>query len=75
LERSRAVLVITRRKNESIIIGDCIEVKVVDIKSNRVRIGIKAPPNYAIHREEILRLIKYEANKLKEEKAEGNRKK
>jgi len=47
------MLVLTRRKNEAIVIGQGIVVTVVAIKGNRVRLGIDAPPEVPVHREEI----------------------
>lgn len=46
---------LTRRRGESILIGDDIEVTLVDIKRSQVRIGIKAPRDVDIKREELLR--------------------
>ncbi len=49
------MLVLTRRIGESIVIGDNIRVEVVDIKEGQVRLGIKAPSEVNIYREEIKR--------------------
>ena len=57
------MLVLTRKKNQSIIINDEIEVFVVDISNEQVKIGIKAPDNVKIHRREIYDTIKKE-NKM-----------
>ena len=51
------MLILTRRVNEVLNIGDDIEVTVLSTKGNQVRIGIKAPANVAVHREEIFRRI------------------
>ena len=48
------VLVLTRRANESIMIGPDIVVTVLDVKGDQVRIGIRAPKSVAVHREEVL---------------------
>jgi carbon storage regulator len=48
------VLVLTRRANESIMIGDDIVITVLDIKGDQVRIGIRAPRSVAVYREEVL---------------------
>jgi carbon storage regulator len=48
------VLVLTRRANESIMIGTDIVVTVLDIKGDQVRIGIRAPKSVPVHREEVL---------------------
>ncbi|MEN3202544.1 MAG: carbon storage regulator CsrA [Atribacterota bacterium] len=51
------MLVITRRLNESIRIGDNIEVKVVAIERGKVRLGVLAPPDVPIYREELYRSL------------------
>jgi carbon storage regulator len=52
------MLVITRRIGETINIGDDTEVTILDVKGNQVRIGIKAPKDVSVHREEIYNRIK-----------------
>ena len=54
-DRSRrtGMLVLSRHKEESIMIGDDIEVKVVGIRGGHVRLGIEAPPQVSVHRREI----------------------
>jgi carbon storage regulator CsrA len=47
------VLVLTRRANQSIMIGDDIVVTVLDVRGDQVRIGIKAPRSIDVHREEV----------------------
>jgi carbon storage regulator CsrA len=47
------VLVLTRRANQSIMIGDDIVVTVLDVRGDQVRIGIKAPRAVGVHREEV----------------------
>lgn len=54
------MLVLTRKENESIMIGDDIEVKVLDLKDNQVKIGIAAPRAVAVHRREVYLAIKAE---------------
>ncbi len=49
------MLVLSRREGETIKIGDGIELTVVGIKSGRVRLGVKAPPEIVIAREELAR--------------------
>jgi carbon storage regulator len=51
------MLVLSRRKNERIVIGEGIVVTVVAINGNRVRLGIEAPPEVPVHREEIARSL------------------
>lgn len=54
------MLVLARRLNESIMIGDDIEVVVIDIKGDQVKLGIRAPKRVAVHRKEIYDEIKKE---------------
>ncbi len=54
------MLVLARRLNQSIIIGNDIEVVIVDIKGDQVKIGIKAPKNVSVHRAEIHQEIQAE---------------
>lgn len=57
------MLVLTRKKNESIIIGDHIQVTIVDVRGDQVKIGIEAPRSVSVHREEIYRAIQDENRK------------
>ena len=54
------MLVLTRKENESIMIGDDIEVKLLDIKDRQVKVGITAPREIAVHRREIYLAIRDE---------------
>jgi carbon storage regulator len=54
------VLILTRRTGETLNIGDEIQVTVLGIKGNQVRIGINAPKDVPVHREEIYEKIKQE---------------
>ncbi len=47
------MLVLTRKKDQSIVINDNIEIKIVDIQGDQVRLGISAPKSVSIHRKEI----------------------
>lgn len=51
------MLVLTRKVDESITVGNCITVTVVEIKGNQVRLGIEAPKNTPVHRTEIFSKI------------------
>jgi carbon storage regulator len=60
------MLVLSRQIDETIMIGDDIEVTVVDIRGDKVRLGITAPKAVAVHRKEVYEAIKKE-NKVKGE--------
>lgn len=47
------MLILTRRVGETLMIGDEVEVTVLGVKGNQVRIGVKAPRDVSVHREEI----------------------
>ena len=52
------MLVLSRKKNESIVINDTITLVVVEIRGDKVRLGIEAPKNVSVHRKEIHDAIK-----------------
>ena len=52
------MLVLTRATNQTIMIGDDIEITIVDVKGDKVRIGIKAPRSVQVHRKEVYLAIK-----------------
>ena len=54
------MLVVTRRRSEAIVIGDGIEVRVVRIGKDDVRLGITAPPHVSVHRREVYDEIRRE---------------
>lgn len=54
------MLVLSRKKNESIMIGDSIEIKVIAVEGDVVRIGIEAPRNIEVYRREVYLAIKEE---------------
>ena len=51
------MLILTRRVGEALMIGDNISISVLGVKGNQVRIGIDAPKEVAVHREEIFKKI------------------
>ena len=51
------MLILTRRVGESLMIGDDVTITVLGVKGNQVRIGVDAPKEVAVHREEILNRI------------------
>ena len=61
------MLVLSRQKDESIIIGDDVEITIVDVRGDKVRLGINAPRNISVHRKEIYEAIQREkAQKARE---------
>jgi len=62
--RESGMLILTRRTGEILRIGDDVSITVLSVKGNQVRIGIDAPSNLSVHREEIYLRT---SNKLKEE--------
>ncbi len=54
------MLVLSRQRDETIMIGDDIELTVVDIRGDKVRLGIKAPSEVAVHRKEVYEAIRRE---------------
>jgi carbon storage regulator len=58
------MLILTRRVGESLIIGDDIVINILGVKGNQIRIGVNAPKEISVHREEIY-------NRIQAEKADG----
>ena len=56
------MLILTRKIGEAVKIGDDIEVSIIGVKGNQVRLGIKAPDDVAVHREEIYDRIKQDSS-------------
>ena len=60
------MLILTRRVGETLMIGDKVNVTVLGIKGNQVRIGVDAPKDVAVHREEIYQRIQREKEENEE---------
>lgn len=54
------MLVLTRKSNESVILGDGIEVRVLSVRGDQVSLGFSAPPDMRIHRKEVFEAIQAE---------------
>jgi len=52
------MLVLSRKKNEGIVVGDNIKITVVEIRGDKVRLGVEAPMEVPVHRQEVFDLIK-----------------
>ena len=61
------MLVLSRKRNEQIVIGDNIVITVVDIRGDKVRLGIEAPRDVPVHRKEV-----YEAIQRDKQRAAGH---
>jgi carbon storage regulator len=66
------MLILTRRVGETVMIGNDVTVTVLGVKGNQVRVGINAPKNVAVHREEIYERIKREQQGEGEPNGESN---
>ena len=58
------MLVLSRKKGERILVGDNISIVVVEVKEGRVNLGIEAPKDTTVHRQEVYDAIKREAAKV-----------
>ena len=63
LVREPAMLVLSRHRDESIMIGDNVMITIVDIRGDKVRLGIDAPQEVPVHRQEVYEAIKRENEK------------
>jgi len=61
------MLVLSRQRDESIMIGDDVEIIIVDVRGDKVRLGITAPKSIPVHRREIYDAIQREKSQKKEE--------
>lgn len=65
------MLILTRRIGETVVIGDDIEVTVLNVKGNQVRVGIEAPKDVPVHREEVRQRIEQEKQEQQKVTAVG----
>jgi carbon storage regulator len=56
------MLILTRRVGETLVIGDDVTITVLGVRGNQVRVGVNAPKDVAVHREEIYQRIQDEKN-------------
>ncbi len=68
------MLVLSRQRDESIMIGDDVEIIIVDVRGDKVRLGITAPKNIPVHRREIYDAIQREKGQNKESKEPRDKK-
>ena len=66
------MLILTRRISESVIIGDDVKITVLGVKGNQVRLGIDAPKEVSVRREEIYQRIQQEKNGGEKTNEPGN---
>ena len=64
------MLVLSRQKDESIIIGDDVEITIVDVRGDKVRLGINAPRSISVHRKEVYEAIQREKEQKSKEDTE-----
>lgn len=57
------MLVLSRKKDEKIVIGDSISIMVIDIRGDKVRLGIEAPREVTVHRQEVYEAIQREGER------------
>lgn len=65
------MLVLSRQKDESIMIGDNVEITIVDVRGDKVRLGITAPRSIPVHRREVYEAIQREKNSTAEQPPEN----
>ncbi len=68
------MLVLSRQRDESIMIGDDVEIIIVDVRGDKVRLGITAPKSIPVHRREMYDAIQREKNEKKEAEEQAEQK-
>jgi len=58
------MLVLTRRVGENMLVGDDVTITILGVKGNQIRIGIVAPKNVAVHREEVWKKVQQQKNRF-----------
>jgi len=71
-QKELKILVLSRQKDESIIIGDNVEITIVDVRGDKVRLGITAPKDIPVHRREVYEAIQREKSEKKAEQQDTN---
>ncbi|MFN9942686.1 MAG: carbon storage regulator CsrA [bacterium] len=64
------MLVLSRKKNESIVIDDQVVITIIEVRGDKVRLGIQAPRDVAVHRQEVLDAILSEKVKIADDSTE-----
>ena len=62
------MLVLSRQKDESIMVGDDVEITIVDVRGDKVRLGINAPRSISVHRKEVYEAIQREKDEQHQDK-------
>jgi len=66
------MLVLSRQRDESIMIGDEVEVTIVDVRGDKVRLGITAPKHIPVHRKEVYEAIQREKKQAQKQQESGS---
>jgi len=69
-QKELTMLVLSRQKDESIMIGDDVEITIVDVRGDKVRLGIVAPREVPVHRREVYEAIQRENEEKKQKQEE-----
>ena len=68
------MLVLSRQKDESIMVGDDVEITIVDVRGDKVRLGISAPRSISVHRKEVYEAIQREKEEAEQGQGQENSK-